>query len=825
MELLAPAGNWDAFLAAMKNGADAVYLGGKSYSARQSADNFDLEHLEEAVNYAHLRNRKVYVTVNTLIDNGEFSGALDYLYELQQRQVDAVIVQDIGLATASRQVLPGLRLHASTQMTVHNADGVAFCREQGIKRVVLARELSRTDIKLIHEQVEDAELEVFVHGALCYSYSGQCLFSSMVGGRSGNRGRCAQPCRLAYELVNHSGQRKIDPAAQGKHLLSPADLCLIDYLPELRESGVNSLKIEGRMKRAEYVAVVCRAYREALDLLEDNARRPAPELKEKLLKIFNRRFSTGYFLDSKNDFLSTRRPNNRGVFTGRIVEQSPDLLTTIKLSDRVQQGDGLVVWVGRAKNPVVILNDFYIGNQQVNTAKANELITVPLDERVYPGDRVFKTHDEQLLAEAQQSIQEEEAHKLVVDAQVSMQLGQPLHLVLQDDQGNRSEAQTENVAQEARKYALTEEVLRDKLGRLGNTHFVLRDLTINGADNLMIPFSDLNEVRRQAIDELITRRLQSHRQPVVTAREYSKAKQQVLAQAAGSKNTTAPLLTVAVNSVEQARLALDQGADRVLLGLEGIGTRKRPSKIQLQELLSWNNRTVCSVIPVLPRIHLPGEMHSYRDIIDQGFTSLMVGNWGDLYWGLQQGAEIMADYSLNVFNMQSLQFLLNLGLGTVCLSPELNFNQLHSFRDFAKVEILIHGELMLMESQHCMLGSTLGATAGKCAVCSQDKYCLQDEKGYQFPVATDADCRFYVFNSRTMCIIEDLERVINQGPQSIRIEARLYNDAELSKTVKIYRQAVDGLLAGKELDLSACKAKLAEQGRSFTKAHYYRGVL
>lgn len=825
MELLAPAGNWDSFLAAMKNGADAVYLGGKSYSARQSADNFDLEQIEAAVEYAHLRNKKVYVTVNTLIDNGEFADALDYLYELQQRQVDAIIVQDIGLVAASRRVLPGLRLHASTQMTVHNADGAAFCREHGIKRVVLARELSGKDMKLIHEQVEDVELEVFVHGALCYSYSGQCLFSSMVGGRSGNRGRCAQPCRLPYELVNHSGQRKIDPAQEGKHLLSPADLCLIDYLPELREAGVSSLKIEGRMKRAEYVAVVCRAYREALDLLEDNSRRPAPELKEKLLKIFNRKFSTGYFLDAKNDFLSTRRPNNRGVFTGRIVEQSPELLTTIKLSDRVQQGDGLVVWVGRAKNPVVMLKDFYIGNQQVDAADANELITFLMDERVYPGDRVFKTHDEKLLAEARQSIQEEEAHKLMVDAQVRLQSGQPLQLVLQDDQGNRSEAQTENLAQEARKYALNEEVLRDKLGRMGNTPFVLRELTISGADNLMIPFSDLNEVRRQAIDDLIARRLNSQRRPIISIREYRKEKQRLLTPPAYAKNTAAPALTVAVNSTEQARLALDQGADRVLLGLEGIGTRKRPGKKQLQELLLWNNSTVSRVIPVLPRIHLPGEVHSYRDIIDQGYKSLMVGNWGDLYWGLQQGATIMADYSLNIFNAYSLQFLLDLGLDSVCVSPELNFAQLNGFRDFAKVEMLVHGELMLMESQHCMLGSTLGATDGKCAVCSQDKYYLQDEKGYKFPVVTDADCRFYVFNSRTLCIIEDLERVLNKGPQSIRIEARLYNDAELSQTVKIYRQAVDGLLAGKELDLSQSKAKLAEMGRSFTKAHYYRGVL
>lgn len=824
MELLAPAGNWEAFLAAMNNGADAVYLGGKSYSARQSADNFDLQQLEEAVQHAHLRDKKVYVTVNTLIDNEEFPAVLDYLYELHKRQVDAVIVQDIGLVASCRRLLPDLRLHASTQMTVHNAEGVIFCREQGIKRVVLARELSREDISLIHAQAEGIELEAFVHGALCYAFSGQCLFSSMVGGRSGNRGRCAQPCRMAYELYNQDGQRCIDPARQGKHLLSPADLCLIDYLPELKEAGISSLKIEGRMKRPEYVAVVCRAYRDALDLLDDQSERPAAEIKAKLLKIFNRTFSTGYFIENKAAFLSTRRPNNRGVFIGRIAEQGPDLTASIKLQAPVRQGDGLVIWSGRSKNPALTLKDFYLGDQIVKAADANDLIRVRLDDRVSQGDRVFKTHDEDLITEAQASIQEEEAHKLKVDARVSLLAGQSLRLVFTDDQGNRGEANTASPALEAKKHPLNEEVLRDKLGRLGNTPFTLGDLSLSGDDNLMIPFSDLNEVRRQAIDNLMQDRLKKHQQPVSSARSFQQGKQQLLQRLPAVKNRS-PLLTVMVSTAGQAKAALEHGADRVLLGLEGLGSHRRPGKTERRELIQWNSRHDHKVIPVLPRIHLPGDLHAYRNIIDEGFASLMVGNWGDLQWGIEQGISLLADYSLNIFNACSLQFLLNLGLETVCLSPELNFTQLQSFRDFAKVEMMVHGELMLMESRHCMLGSTLGVARGNCSVCSRESFYLQDEKGFQFPVATDADCRFYVFNSRTLCIIEDLQRVLSLGPQSIRIEARLCQPQELSRIVKIYRQALDGLLAGQAVDLAAAKARLAESGRSFTKAHYYRGVL
>ncbi|CFX55170.1 Peptidase U32 [Syntrophomonas zehnderi OL-4] len=827
MELLAPAGNWDAFMAALKNGADAVYIGGKSYSARQSAENFDLPQIESAVDYAHLHNKKVYVTVNTLIDNDEFAAALDYLYALEQRQVDAIIIQDIGLAAACHRVLPKLRLHASTQMTVHNEGGAAFIKKQGFKRIVLARELANTDIKTVHEQYPDVELEVFVHGALCFSYSGQCLFSSMVGGRSGNRGRCAQPCRLAYQLKSRSGKNNLDPARHGRYLLSPADLCLIEYLPELKEAGVCSLKIEGRMKRPEYVAVVSRAYREALDLLEDSGQRPEPEIKENLLKVFNRNFSSGYFFGAGADFLSTRRPNNRGVFVGRVVEQKPDLMVKIKLTDAIGSGDGLVVWVGKGKNPVVIVEEMQIDGQRVNEATAGDIVSLQLEERVFPGDRVFKTHDEELLSEAQHSIRDEKAHKIYVDAAVSVGLGEPLRLILCDDEGNRGEAQTKTAAQMAEKYALDEEVLRDKLGRMGNTDFVLRNITIQGEGGLMLPFSDLNEVRRLALERLIEKRLLKHAKPVTSINYFNQEKQALLDDPRPDYNKTSPLLTVAVSSVEQARLALKNGADQVLLGLEGMGSRKRPSRSELKEMLALNQgKNIPQVIPVLPRISLPQDRYSYHRMVDEDFSALMVGNWGDLHWGLEQGFKILTDYSLNVFNIYSLKFLSGLGISSVCLSPELNFKQLHSFKGITGVEMIIHGELQLMEAQYCVLGATLGGDREKCtAPCSKDTFYLQDAKSYQFPAVVDADCRFHVFNSRTLCMIEDLARIISLRPHSLRIEARLMQDDQLSQTVKTYRQAINILLAEGEPDLNRYKNELAALGQPFTKCHYYRGVI
>ncbi|HRW13560.1 MAG TPA: U32 family peptidase, partial [Syntrophomonas sp.] len=777
-----------------------------------------------AVEYAHLRGKKVYMTVNTLIDNHEFDGALEYLFQLYQRQVDAIILQDLGLASACRKVLPELRLHASTQMTIHNADGAAFIRDLGFKRIVLARELSADDIHLIYQQVTNIELETFVHGAICYSYSGQCLFSSLVGGRSGNRGRCAQPCRLGYQLQSSSGRYHVDAAQIGRYLLSPADLCLIEYLPELRDCGIQSLKIEGRMKRPEYVAVVTRAYREALDLMEDRGERPQPEAKDKMLKIFNRRFSSGYFIPAPADFLSTRRPNNRGVFVGRVLSQDQRLQTRIKLGEKVQRGDGLAIWGNKGKNPIVHVKDILVDEKLQNEAQPGDIITVTLEERVSPDDRVFKTHDEQILQEAIKSIRDE-SDRAAVDAEVYLQSGEPLLLRLLDEQGNLAEARTRAAAQPARSQALDVAVLREKLGRMGNTPFVLRDLTITGNEALMLPFSELNEVRRQAVEQLMVQRLARVASPTVSHHKYEQRRSQLLPLST-ARNHYLPMLNVAVSSFEQARAALQNGADQVLLGLEGLGSGRRPGKKQIRDWVAQHPADTDKIVPVLPRIHLPGDPYNGHDILQTGCRKIMVGNWGDLHWASTQDVQTMTDYSLNVFNAYSQQTLQTRGVVSVCLSPELNFKQLQSWPDFAKVELLIHGRLQLMESQHCMLCTALGEEPGHChAPCRRDEFSLQDEKQYVFPVATDADCRFYVFNSRTLCMMEDLPRFLKLGPQALRIEGRLMNEAELARTVRLYRQALDQLAHDRTPDLTDLARQLPGAAQAFTKGHYYRGVL
>ncbi|MEW5897967.1 MAG: peptidase U32 family protein, partial [Bacillota bacterium] len=346
-ELLAPAGSWEALVAAVQNGADAVYLGGRSFNARQSAANFDDAELARAIEYAHVRGVKVYVTVNTLVAEEELEQAARFLFFLARAGADAAILQDLGLAALAREVVPELPLHASTQMTVHNSPAVAHLRRLGFQRVILARELHLAEVQRIKEET-GAGVEVFIHGALCVCYSGQCLFSSLVGGRSGNRGRCAQPCRLPYTLVDGHGRPLADPGRVGEYLLSPRDLNVSRHLPALIQAGVDAFKIEGRLKRPEYVATVVRVYRQLLDraaALGPEKFFVAPEEAKDLAQIFNREFTAGYLFGRQGKLLmSFRRPNNRGVFLGRVRRRENGWLQVV-LEDGLNVGDGLEVWV------------------------------------------------------------------------------------------------------------------------------------------------------------------------------------------------------------------------------------------------------------------------------------------------------------------------------------------------------------------------------------------------------------------------------------------------------------------------------------------------
>ena len=416
-ELLAPVGSRESLIAAVDNGADAVYFGGTLFSARQYASNFDREELLWAIDYVHARGVRAYVTVNTLIKDAELDEAADYLQFLCNAGADAVIVQDIGILKLLRGHIPNLPVHASTQMTIHNTEGVKFLQEMGVKRVVLAREMSLDEIKRIKSET-CIEIETFIHGALCFSYSGQCLLSSMIGGRSGNRGYCAQPCRKKYRAGDVEG-----------YLLSPKDLNMSEHIPALVEAGIDSFKIEGRMKRPEYVAGIVRVYRRLIDryIQAPSRFRVTDEEKHTLLQLFNRGFTNGYFFGNPGSELMSRKyPHNRGTRIGTVVDHETRIgMVSITLTAPLRTGDG-IGFGGRDTG--VTVKGMFIGKKMVNTADQGSTVKVPLDDEVETGEPVFKTYDSLLMA----SLEIKNNRKIPVKMSFKAHVNEPVELRISD---------------------------------------------------------------------------------------------------------------------------------------------------------------------------------------------------------------------------------------------------------------------------------------------------------------------------------------------------------------------------------------------------------
>ncbi len=825
MKLLAPAGNWQAFVAAFANGADAVYLGGKSYSARQSAENFSIEEIGNALEIAHLYQKKILVTVNTLIGDRELNALLDYIYELYTMGVDAIIVQDIGLIHYLRKALPDLTLHASTQMTIHNSWGAKLLQEMGIHRVVLARELSLADIKKIAGSNEGLELEVFAHGALCYSYSGQCLFSSMIGGRSGNRGRCAQPCRLSYQVIDDDHKKLDKPAA---HLFSMADLCLIDKLKELETAGVSWLKIEGRMKRPEYVAVVTQAYRKALDAALAGKNQDNAKLRKELAQIFNRNFTSGYIDGMSDNLLSVTKPSNRGNYIGRVVGFTDNGATLIKLKEELHVGDGIEVWVRRGPGPAFSVDKISINDKCVDKALAGETIALEIDGRVSIQDRVFKTHDSILIAKAQKSFNWLQENKFPLEFQVKLERNQPMQLSAYYDDTQSVTCFTKTNAVPATNQPLTNQILFDKLSRLGNTQFYLAKLDIMCDEELMIPISEINAVRREAIDKIIVAQTNGSQTRVIK----NLTKEPLLEIIFPRKNKAAPKtkkteLTIAVSDIQNAGYALEKQIDQVYFYINGLMTRKLAGKKQLEEILAIEKKSSGRLIPALPSIQKDQDWKFAKILLEElGNREVMVANWGALKWCLDHGIKAIADYPLNIYNSLALEYLKELGITKVCLSPELNFNQIMDINKSLPIEIIVHGELRLMVSECCSIRVAMGENSDNCnRVCENKVFYYEDGKRFRFPVISDHYCRNYVFNSKPICLIDQLEQVRKVQPDSIRIESLLNSKKEIDNIIASYRYVWENLNSENKISEQKIESIRAEMvGNNFTRGHFFRGV-
>ncbi|MGP1367293.1 MAG: DUF3656 domain-containing U32 family peptidase [Schwartzia sp. (in: firmicutes)] len=827
VELLAPAGSREAFVAAIENGANAVYLAGQHFGARAYAANFDEAALREAIRFAHLREVAVHVTVNTIVADEELGALAEYLRFLYEAGADAILVQDLGAARLARQVVPDLPRHASTQMTVHNLAGVQALERLGFSRVVLARELSLAEIRHICRHSR-AEIEVFAHGALCVSYSGQCLMSSLIGGRSGNRGRCAQPCRLPYTLVDANGRDVLGQAA-GQFLLSPRDLNTVDLLPDLIEAGVDSLKIEGRMKRPEYVAVVTKVYRRSVDaaLKKEASRASGEEDHRALVQIFNRDFTTAYLTNSPGRaMMSDRKPNNRGLLVGRVISYDKEKQrVTVKLVEEIHRGDEIDFWVkvgGRATVSVTEIEDEK--GRPMALGRKGETVRLPLKQPVGAHDRLFRVYDAALMETARQTFQAgAPVRRFPIRVHLHAAVGAPVSVRMTTATGNSVTALSDFVAVAAEHRALTYETAYKQMARLGATVYALAEFTADIAPDVMVPVSVLNDLRRRGTELLDAVRLKRYARPPLASLTLTKESAAQRLRGAQAK------LMVSVDSVETARKVLDAGADGILFG----GDVWHHALLSADDYrLAWEmarkkGKIIRFNTPrVLRDAWLPwfkSLLEAFRDFPPEG---LNVHNLGVLALARDYtDIPLQSDFSLIVYNRMAAAELKSLGVERVTLSPELNFRQIEVLAKECPLplEAIVDGYLELMLSAYCATGSFLGGVGeGTCSVpCREQRYFLRDRKDALFPLVTDGFCQMHVLNSQPLSMLPHLKRLTALGIDRVRIEGRYEEGRSLGSVVERY----SAFLRSGRLTEEEEKQYQTVERMSFTRGHYFRGVL
>lgn len=700
MENLAPAGNWDALRSAVAAGADAVYLGYAAYSARAGAGNFDEQQLRDAVRFAHLHHVRVHVTVNTLIKDGEMAGVVDVLRLLSEIRVDAVLVQDLGVLRMARRCFPDLPIHASTQMAIHNATGVRFCRNQGMTRAVLARECSAAEIALAAK--EGIEIEVFGHGAQCVAVSGECLFSSVVGGRSGNRGRCAQPCRLLYTYRGKTAA-----------WLSPRDVCMRDDLPELNKAGVASIKLEGRLKRPEYVATIANSYRNAIDAMDNGHFRKADEAEMTgLRQIFSRGgFMRGYAMGAEDaGVIDPARVSHGGVKIGR-VEFAAGNMARVRLERSLDDGDGLQIRTAQGDAELI-----YAGHD----TEAGQIAVVRLrpDIRTKAGDEVYRLTSEKQLQWARSLA----IPAIPADMALIAYPGKPLALTMTD--GENSVTVTGDTVAPAQSRAMSEEDARRSLGKLSDTPFSLRVLTVQTA-GAFVPVSALNQLRREACQQLAEAR--------IAAFTRKAGREEPADDLIYPDTPDAPSMAI-VRTREQAD-AMQGAADLLVWYPEDFradalesGLRDMPDGVWLQLPTVCEEKTLDALDAFVQRN--AGKL-----------GGIVLGSVGQLgrTWNVPMGA----GSGIPVMNRRAAQFLLEQGCRFVTASSELSGAELRTLmQNHPPVVVPAYGREQLMLLHHCPARTYLELTKGHaaCRMCDQHSpdalagQTLTDRRGTVYPL-------------------------------------------------------------------------------------------
>lgn len=784
VEILSPAGSYDSLIAAIAAGADAVYIGGSRFGARAYADNLQEEQLLEAIDYVHLHGRKIYLTINTLLKEHELKNELyDYLLTYYKQGLDAVIVQDIGVLQFVKEHFPDLPIHASTQMTITNRLGAEFLEKLGVERVVTAREMQLHEIEDITKYT-NLEIESFVHGALCYCYSGQCLYSSLIGGRSGNRGQCAQPCRLPY---------KVNGEKDSQYVLSLKDICTLEYIPELVESGIYSFKIEGRMKKPEYVALVTSMYRKYVDLYLEKGKkgfRIEPKDREMLMDLYNRGGSHGGYYHTKNgrEMVSLSRPNHAGVPALQIIRQNGKSVTGKALVD-IHRGDIIELPDG---------NENFTFANEVKTGDNITFVTHKM-QTFQRGHVLNRTRNEKLLQEIKHSIIERKI-KEKISGQLQLKVNTPAKMILSYQ--NITVEVSGEVVQEAVNQPMDVERIERQMRKTGNTEFEFEQLQIDLAGSVFLPMQSLNELRRSGLEALQKQIVESYR------REWKAYNTCAPANDVGAEATG---FYVYVEQLEQLEEAL--GFDRVSRIYLDCNT--------LPAL--WENKELSGLIE---RVHVVGkEIYlcmphvlrsetiqkydvAYIPIFESGWDGVLVRNYESYTFLKNHGYQkkIVTDHNLYQFNQYAKNFWKQEGVEHTTAPVELNYKELQEV-GLENSELVVYGYLPMMVSAQCVQKTVNGCNKRKGTLILKDRY----QKN--FTVKNNCDyCYNVIYNTTPVVLTDQKAEILHLNPKALRLHFTIENKQTVRNVIQMYE---DIFFAG-------------EDGREpegdFTRGHFKRGI-
>lgn len=804
VELLSPVGDFDCLKAAVQNGANAVYFGGQLFNARYSAKNFDKDGIREAVNYAKSRNVKINFTLNILLKNNEFDDAIDvvkYIYELG---VDAVIVDDLGFAKYIIDNFPGMEVHGSTQMTIHNLDGAIALKNLGYSRVVLARESTLSDIDYICRNA-NIDIEAFVHGALCISYSGQCLFSSAIGGRSGNRGRCAQPCRMYYNMLETSDNVSYKNIGKG-FLISPRDLCGLDFIPDLIKAGVKSFKLEGRMKTPEYVAIVTRIYRKYIDLaLSDNEYVVDKNDLHDLMLAFNRGgFSKGCLGGDDNyDYVFEEKPSNQGLYIGNISKiDKKNGLISLKTNEPLNIGDTFLV---QQEDHKYTISEILKNGSHVKSAAIGDLVTIGrVKGKLELGDKVFKINSS-IISKEIKEFNSHEHVKIPLVANFKALIGKPLELevVSLDEPSNTYFGLSTTISNEiqpieAISNPISKERLIEQLNKTTDTNFEFKKINIEMNDNIYIPkISSINALRRDAINALYQKGIDNFTRILPSKLHSTKLVHQHVFP---SIRTYSVLLNSIDISMDYSSL---KNVDRVYIPLKFFIKKEFESK-----LLEISQFTDCYIdIPTIVRDNFRNVFYNNFDEKVNKFNikGLVISNLSGIEFMMKYVGklDIVSKYTLNIYNNHTIDELKKVGINRVTVSPELDTDTLIDLCNNSSLptEFLVYGKLPVMHIQYCPLGKS-----NKCyPTCSMkcktsNRFYLEDKLGYKFEFVPDnmqtitkiynskinsIDYAKFPFDSCLISITDEdnLDEIIYNVKNNIKFEGKNYTNGNLNKFV------------------------------------------